>query len=1750
MIPQIKELNFPEYATLSQATVTHNDMGDMTISTQVKIDGSIAPDFSYDWEVEFKGAKYIHPIREPQASKDNTSLNSTIDLVFQHWAIYQLKRYYFVQLASIESGIEVIDKYNASLGLSLSNFRTALQQVLDFYFPFTFVVDLNPNSPAVYDEEAKFISINYSHIWEVLQKVYETYNVRWDIQPLDVTNNKYSIRIGYEIEEINHIFQYGFEGGLLKVERQVQNSEIRNKLLGRGGSKNLPRLYFKDFAKYGETKDNQGFTPDPDAIPELKDINFTELRCANFRSYVQGWKANTSRDLSYGDIVEEYDEVRGENDFAYRAGYDDTKFNPIEYVKDDESIAKYGVLEGALENNESIYASIQGAMSEYGRVDEVVDVESVLTDYGERNTSDLQQTNVEVTHNSDQYIDEKQASKPKKITFEHKTDTFEIPEGYVGYFSQNPSLISRVDFNAEIYRFSNKNWRYFGRGSGSRSLSDKSKVLSLEIYNADTNDLVDLGNISELPSGRYYAKYEGEIVYDGKVKIQGFEEFDQYKKYELISCKINYTFSLNVICNVLEGENLLDINEDTGLFNEYSVTVNANSTIETNIDTNIHFDVPSSGANIYSVGIYFTQNGEFAEAYWTPQLVYKGADGATIVKPNTLNIEQGTYNLRVALSLKNLKSSKTTFKIQVFPITLYYNVPVNTWKPTFNIWLKNIWGDTQQENESDEAYATRVWSPILGQSEGETAKITFMSGLLSQSSDWDFEIVDTPIVDRTKSIDTTDVDGDVIKVNSEWMITLAKSDAELESINKYIPYKGYNAIGGDKFIFTGIQMPHDYVLWGERRVTESKTKALNDSSNIKPTWIVQTDKVKLQQDVNGQKLVDQITIGKGFTLRDSRWCENNEDLYVQSMTYHFSSTLPEIEVTLVDKPTTQVSTIGRIQGDIKNLTTQVGLISNVEQTLRNIGDRIYLRKDGVEAISDSPTKFSERVSSNNYRQGSIGGSGWALYKDNNGNAILEADKVIVRQDMQVNNLIANQIEAIGGKEVLSSASIIVSKVITTIGDSENLYQCFFEQHQGTIANLFRKNDIAMGQTFSPQNEETKFYKMVVDAVGDNYIVLTSNGANGDGIPQQGDVIVQYGNTEDSTRQFVIIRDVIGGGYERMIRGLSSTMTSGTEYYFAGYDSESGTPRWFVGDAESDYAEWKDGTLNIKGKVVFQEGSSGLENLEEWAEKQQQIDNTLAEAKSYTDIAVKDLQDQLDGKVESFFYDYDPNLDNIPAKDWTTDELKAEHLNDTFTNTETGRSWRWLLKDGSYQWAEIADTQSAEALAKAQEALGVANGKVAVFVTDTTPVSPYNEKDLWLKDGRIYRSTTTRTIVGATYIEDWVLAENSHEYADSLAENLDNSKSKVWFSEEYTSNNAPQEGVKLGDLFIPWDARHQLYSYTENGWELTSDKTQTTINGGLITSGTIQLGDTDSTAKAGITGGGTSDDSVRIWAGDGEANKENAPFRVMQDGKVIATNAEIEGKIKATEGELVNVTVKGSIKSPFVEISSDNYTMPTGSDNCYLYTHMGSTTEPVKLLWDASQSGRKITLVGSFYINAPAPVKEENKQYFFENGYKSEQLFIRSEIVELLGYSRQYPEINTQVWKDEFIGWIVLSRKALETTYPYGRELSSLAIGRVVYNGTTATIDSRTFDEQGLGVSVVSNACRIPIPHGWFKTLDDCIISCNVFKKSGSSSTAISIVPTKYETDSFNGIEFVLYDSNGNRTSGSFEFMIYPLKTWY
>ena len=157
--------------------------------------------------------------------------------------------------------------------------------------------------------------------------------------------------------------------------------------------------------------------------------------------------------------------------------------------------------------------------------------------------------------------------------------------------------------------------------------------------------------------------------------------------------------------------------------------------------------------------------------------------------------------------------------------------------------------------------------------------------------------------------------------------------------------------------------------------------------------------------------------------------------------------------------------------------------------------------------------------------------------------------------------------------------------------------------------------------------------------------------------------------------------------------------------------------------------------------------------------------------------------------------------------------------------------------GSYTWQQIQDQKAIDAYNAASTAQDTADGKRRVFVT--TPKPPYDIGDLWV-DGKDLRRCITKRTTGSYVANDWVVAVNY-------------------------------------------------------------DNTKTIIDGGIVTSGTIQVAGDNKSILAGITGQGTAATSIRFWAGASFENRATAPYRVMQDGSVVMTKATVEGIINAISG---------------------------------------------------------------------------------------------------------------------------------------------------------------------------------------------------------------------------------------------------------
>lgn len=196
--------------------------------------------------------------------------------------------------------------------------------------------------------------------------------------------------------------------------------------------------------------------------------------------------------------------------------------------------------------------------------------------------------------------------------------------------------------------------------------------------------------------------------------------------------------------------------------------------------------------------------------------------------------------------------------------------------------------------------------------------------------------------------------------------------------------------------------------------------------------------------------------------------------------------------------------------------------------------------------------------------------------------------------------------------------------------------------------------------------------------------------------------------------------------------------------------------------------------------------------QDYATKKELKTTTDATNKNATDLTnainkfnsdVDNLQGQIDGAIETWFYEVDPTDENEPTVNWTTDTLKKVHLGDLYYNTVSGYCWRYQLQNGSYSWSRITDVDVTKALKDAAAAQTTANSKKRVFVT--TPTPPYDVGDLWTQGstGDIMRCQTAKSSSQSYADADWVKASKYTD--DSAVTNLSNTVEKTYSTKTET-----------------------------------------------------------------------------------------------------------------------------------------------------------------------------------------------------------------------------------------------------------------------------------------------------------------------------------------------------------------------------
>ena len=533
------------------------------------------------------------------------------------------------------------------------------------------------------------------------------------------------------------------------------------------------------------------------------------------------------------------------------------------------------------------------------------------------------------------------------------------------------------------------------------------------------------------------------------------------------------------------------------------------------------------------------------------------------------------------------------------------------------------------------------------------------------------------------------------------------------------------------------------------------------------------------------------------------------------------------------------------------------------------------------------------------------GGTWSV--DQTGRTHLTTDYLYVRLKAIFETLQILNVDTIGGKLVISPAGSIrvayVDKIkidapvfkhdentdvwsISQVEDAEGnlvnetlnqeVYRCYFlgEQDGEEIDNKWKVGDQAQAKTFNVKKgtyhkvENSYLWRLVVNVSSDtvdidskkyHYVDLSQiDFDSGSDAPAPGDILNQLGHRlNDTQRQTALVLNAVDN------YAPSITLYAGINYYtllnkeyveFGVYNGKAFFNVYgdmYIGDKGENpktYIKYKNGKINIKANLEI--GSSiGDKDLDQYIKENGGVDEETVNNLINNSQVIKDLQKQTDGAIETWFYEGVPTIDNLPAVDWTTGDLKKKHIGDLYYDQITGYAYRFTKYNDDvnpYRWNRIKDNDIVSALDAANRAQITADGKMKVFYGETKPTN-YQVGDMWVNatlEGKFNNDIARAVADNKTSFNanDWVLASRyseaiatiqkwTNEYETKFSNLVDEVKQQkdqsivVWYYDyEPTVDNAPANtwntdelrSEHIGDIFYDIKNNHS-YRWTGTTW---------------------------------------------------------------------------------------------------------------------------------------------------------------------------------------------------------------------------------------------------------------------------------------------------------------------------------------------
>lgn len=466
---------------------------------------------------------------------------------------------------------------------------------------------------------------------------------------------------------------------------------------------------------------------------------------------------------------------------------------------------------------------------------------------------------------------------------------------------------------------------------------------------------------------------------------------------------------------------------------------------------------------------------------------------------------------------------------------------------------------------------------------------------------------------------------------------------------------------GDTYIPWNFRMPDEYNNLAEQEFLEAVNDYLNEYSFDTNKYSGQTDRnhiennnIKLMIGLN-VRLQSETYFAAGYKdTRITKVVRQLNDLYQAAITCtdkigdgwkkSLNNSIDSLKYEVAKSLEKTVIDI------IKTVDSKTPSDSNVFSALRSLA--MFLRRDKPDE-----TKYlfkflagalTDDLQSLSFTAGPFG-TGYLLKRDpKTGKSYMEIDELYVRLKAYFDTLEIKHLSHVGGRIVLSPASMECNKVEIVSGESEslsdslgsklydsdneelkavleggeNVYRCYFNNDDGEkkIVNEFAIDDLAQCRTFNvkegvSENVSNQYYWRRVVGLGSNYIDLSIYDCDaGSTEPKAGDTIVTIGNKTDANRQNVI--------------------------YLSSYDDDAPSIKLYSGINNYSMLNKEVSVVSpnadknlFTGRVLIKPGSRGFSNFED-APDIEDINNKISEATQASADAMKAINN-LESNVNDF-----------------------------------------------------------------------------------------------------------------------------------------------------------------------------------------------------------------------------------------------------------------------------------------------------------------------------------------------------------------------------------------------------------------------------------------------------------------------------------------------------------------------------------